>query len=80
MQYYDRGTGRGVLFAFRGTTGENSHRFRLKGLAADARYRLVYEDSSSPPTVMTGKELSESGVTVALAEPESCELVHLTRR
>jgi len=78
MQYYDRGTGRGVLLAFRGATPENSHRFRLKGLDSDGRYRLVCADSSSPPSVMTGRELRESGVTVALAEPESSELVYLT--
>jgi hypothetical protein len=80
MQYYDPSAGEGVLFAFRGTTSDNKRRFQLKGLDPDARYRVVCEDSSSPPTVIVGRELLQAGVSVTLLEPESSELVYLKRQ
>ena len=80
IEYYDSHTGRGVLFAFRGTTTETQHRFPLKGLEPLSHYRLVYEDGSSRTTVLTGRDLAESGVPVALSEPESSELVHMSRQ
>jgi alpha-galactosidase len=79
IEYYDPQSGRGVLFAFRGTAAENQHRFLLKGLDPRARYRLVGEDGSSPSTVMTGQALTETGVLLRLSEPESSELVYLSR-
>jgi hypothetical protein len=79
IEYYDAKAGRGVLFAFRSATKQSRHRFPLKGLDPSARYRLVYEDGSSPPTVLAGRELADKGVLVSLAEPESSELVHVNR-
>jgi hypothetical protein len=79
IEYYNPQSGQGVLFAFRGTTLETHCRFPLKGLDPLARYRLVCEDRSSPPAVMTGRDLAETGVLVSLPEPESSELVHLRR-
>ncbi len=79
IEYYDTQSSRGVLFAFRGTTPETLHRFPLKGLDLRARYRLVYEDGSSPSVVMTGRELAETGVLVSLSDSESSELVHVSR-
>ncbi len=79
IEYYHPADGRGVLFAFRGTTAERSHPFRFKGLEPAARYRLVCEDASIPPCVMTGRQLMETGLTVVLTETESSELVHLAR-
>jgi alpha-galactosidase len=80
MQYYDAKTGRGLLFAFRGTTGEKSFQFRLKGLDPDARYELTCEDKSSPTTIKTGRELLDEGVTIELAEPENSELIYIVRQ
>jgi alpha-galactosidase len=79
MQYYNPADGRGVLFAFRGTTNQRSHQFRLKGLEPDARYRLTCEDASSPPCTMIGRQLLDTGLIVDLAEPESSEMVHMVR-
>lgn len=79
IEYYNPQSGQGVLFAFRSTTPETRHRFLLKGLDLHARYRLVCEDGSSPPVVMTGRELAETGLLVLLPEPESSELVHVSR-
>jgi hypothetical protein len=77
MQYFDPQIGKGVLFAFRGTTEEEAHRFRLRGLRADARYRVWFEDGSSPERTLSGKELMSSGVEVNLPEPGTSELVYL---
>ena len=79
IEYYHPADGRGVLFAFRGTTAERSHPFRFKGLEPAARYQLVCEDASIPPCVMTGRQLMETGLTVVLTETESSDLVHLAR-
>jgi len=80
IEYYDNPSGRGVLFAFRGTTPETRHRFPLKGLDPGSLYRLVCEGGSSPPELMTGRELAETGILVSLAEPESSELVYISRQ
>ena len=79
IEYYCPQSRQGVLFAFRSATPEARHRFPLQGLDPRARYRLVCEDGSSPPTVMTGRELAETGVLVSLSEPESSELVYVRR-
>jgi Melibiase/Glycosyl hydrolase family 36 C-terminal domain len=77
MQYFDPTTGRGVLFAFRGKTGDAEHAFPLKGLKPQTRYALAFEDGSSEPTTLSGDELMKRGLIVKLAEPESSELVFL---
>jgi alpha-galactosidase len=79
LQYFDPANGRGVLYAFRGTTPEAKHVFRLKGLDPKARYQVVFEDGSSPTAVMTGEELLGKGVTVSLSETENSELVFFNR-
>ena len=80
MQYFDPETGLGVLYAFRGTIGdEPAHRFVLKGLDANAAYELSFEDGSSPRAVRRGADLMSAGVSVNLPEPESSELIHIRR-
>jgi alpha-galactosidase len=78
IQYYDPASGRGVLFSFRGKTDEAEHVFVLKGLKAEAKYALTFEDGSSEPTTLSGESLMKHGVSVKLAAPESSELVFLT--
>jgi hypothetical protein len=80
MEYYDPASQRGVLFAFRGSSHqERQHSFVLHGLDPAMRYRLTYQDKSSPDRIITGKELMETGVEVALQLPESSELVFINK-
>jgi hypothetical protein len=80
MQYYDPQTRQGALFAFRGTTPETQHVFKLKGLEAGKPYRLTFQDGSSAPVTRTGKALMQAGVTVSLPLPQTSEIVFLSRQ
>jgi alpha-galactosidase len=76
IEYFDPARGKGVLYAFRGTTAEQGeHQFVLQGLSPGARYALHFEDGSSPDTELPGKELMSAGITVKLAQPLSSELI-----
>jgi alpha-galactosidase len=76
IEYWDRVSGRGVVYAFRGSApGDARHTYELQGLRADRLYRLEFEDSSASNRVMTGRELMRSGLTVSLQLPASSELV-----
>ena len=67
-----------VIYAFRGSTpGEGQHRFVLQGVRAERQYHLHFEDGSSPDASVSGRELLDRGVTVALPTPLSSELVFL---
>ena len=78
-EYWDPARGKGVVFAFRGsTTGEAEHRFALAGLDGWKRYKLHFEDGSSPDAVVSGADLMGVGLAVRLAEPNSSELVFLS--
>jgi alpha-galactosidase len=78
IQYFDPQSAKGALFAFRGTTGEAAHTFKLKGLDPAANYELSFEDGSSKPLTRTGAELTKDGITLHLAEPESSEIILIT--
>jgi hypothetical protein len=75
MQYVSSDGSKGVLFAFRGKTDDGSHVFKLKGLDANKRYELSYEDNADKKFVLTGKRLMEDGLTLTLPDPESSELL-----
>jgi hypothetical protein len=78
VEYFDPAHGRGVAYAFHGSvSGEPEHRFLLAGLKAERRYKLHFEDGSSPDREETGRELMVSGLAVHLAEPLSSELVFI---
>ena len=80
MEYFDPESSQGVLYAFRGTIGdERTHRFVLKGLDANAAYELGFEDGSSPRAIMRGSDLMSAGVMVNLPEPKSSELIYIVR-
>jgi alpha-galactosidase len=80
MQYASTGANKSVLFAFRGTTDEKSHTFKLKGLDVKKRYELAYEDGAVKTAMLSGKRLMEEGVTVSLPDPNSSELVFFTAK
>ena len=78
IEYWDPARRKGVLFAFRGTTtDEVRHAFVLKGPEPGRRYRLHYQDGSSPDVEISGSALTKSGVPVSLASPLSSELVFI---
>jgi Melibiase/Glycosyl hydrolase family 36 C-terminal domain len=74
IEYYSAQSGRGVLYAFRGSArDEPSHRFVLQGLVPEARYVLRFQDRKSR-AVLSGRELMARGFAVNL-EPLSSELI-----
>ena len=78
MEYFDSNRGRGVLYVFRGSTGdENRHRFPVEGVKRGHNYRLHFSDHSEPDRTVSGRELLNRGLTVALPLPLSSELVFI---
>jgi alpha-galactosidase len=78
MQYFDANRRNGVLFAFHGSTpNQSGHAFVLRGLRADRSYKLSFHDRSSADQTMSGRDLMEKGVTVKLAAPNSSEIVFI---
>jgi len=79
MQYVDKVTGQGVLYAFHGSDASTkAHAFVLKGLEPTRNYRLHFNDGSSPDATVRGDALMRDGVTVKLPVPNSSELVFIT--
>lgn len=80
MEYWDPARRTGVLFAFRGSVmNEDRHAFILEGLDPESRYRLHFQDGSSPDREVTGKQLVTDGLPVQLAHPLSSELVFVEK-
>jgi alpha-galactosidase len=78
VEYWDPTRGNGVVFAFRGKTElEEEHRFVLAGLDASKRYKLHFEDGSTPDWESQGSELMAVGLNVHLRNPLSSELVFI---
>ena len=76
VEYYDPARKAGVLYAFRGSVGdEEQHRFVLAGLDAKANYKMHFEDGSSRDRDVTGSVLMSEGLEVHLKDPLSSELV-----
>jgi hypothetical protein len=76
IEYWDPARGKGVLFAFRGTTrNEAVHTYALRGLESGRKYRLHFEDETAADAVASGEALQTHGVQVRLSEPLSSELV-----
>jgi alpha-galactosidase len=79
IEYFEPRTGRGVVFAFRGTGEAKMHRFVCKGLDRDARYQVRFEDGTGATLVHTGAELMNTGIEVRLSAPQTSELIYLER-
>jgi hypothetical protein len=81
IEYFDSTRERGVLYAFRGTdAAQQTHSFTLRGIRADARYRLHFTDASQPDRLVAGRKLLDAGVRMTLPQTESSELVTIERR
>ncbi len=79
IEYYSPAEGRGVLYAFRGSSSdEPSHRFRLGGLPAGGRYALHFQEPGRDREE-SAETLTQEGVEVALATPLSSQLVFFKR-
>jgi Melibiase/Glycosyl hydrolase family 36 C-terminal domain len=78
IEYFDAVRGKGVVFAFHGSsTEETKHTFVLQGLDPDRMYQLTLQDHSSQGRRISGNELMTQGVEVPLPVPDSSELVFL---
>ena len=77
IEYWDPERKLGVVFAFRGSIPDQAeHAFPLSGLDKHRRYRLHFEDGTSPDREATGAGLL-GGLKVHLAGPNSSELIFL---
>jgi hypothetical protein len=78
MEYYDPKTGKGVVYAFRGSTPtQSSHTYILHGMNASSAYRLEFNDDHSADRTAHGEELMRRGLTVSLSNPNSSSLIFL---
>lgn len=78
IEYFDHENGRGVLFAFHGSSPEDrAHIFRLRGLENDRKYKVTFQDHSSGDYIASGEQLSGAGIEVRKTVPNSSELVFI---
>jgi hypothetical protein len=75
IQYTSPDSSQGALLAFRGTTEQKSHTFKVKGLVLEKKYEVSYEDGAGKAQGLTGERLMRDGITVTLADPNSSELI-----
>ncbi len=76
IEYFDPRRRKGVVYAFRGSIeGEQTHVFKLKGLASEKNYQLRFNDHRAVDKVVGGQELLLSGLRVDLLLPNSSELI-----
>src|SRR3984885_9447370 len=78
MEYFDSNRRRGVFYVFRGSTpNESRHRFPVEGVQPSHNYRLHFSDHTAADRTISGRELLDRGVTVALPLPVSSELIFI---
>jgi hypothetical protein len=75
VEYYDPAAAKGVLYLFKPSPGPAAETIRLKGLDANERYRVRFEDGTQPASVQTGAGLMDQGLHVKLDGAEVSELV-----
>jgi alpha-galactosidase len=81
MQYFDAKSGKGIVFAFRGSkSGENGYVFKLKGLDQAGSYEVWSEDGSVARRQVRGAKLMGEGLRLELGEPGASELIFLQAR
>jgi hypothetical protein len=80
MEYWDPARGKGVVFAFRGSIGDQpDHSFILSGLEPGSHYRLRFQDGTSADRTILGRDLGNGGLPVHLNDPLSSELIFIER-
>ena len=74
IEYFDPTARKGVVYLFKSAAGTDATGVKFRGLRADARYRVTFEDGSNPAIDKTGKELA-SGINVTLKGSPVSELM-----
>lgn len=74
IEYFDPATKKGVAYLFKPENGQDTTTVKLRGLRADAVYRVTFEDGTNPPTDKTGRELA-AGIAVTLKVAPTSELM-----
>ena len=74
IEYYDPETKKGVVYIFKPAAQPDAATIRLRGVPADARYRVTFEDGSNPPVDKRGDELT-AGIDVTLRGERVSELM-----
>lgn len=80
IEYFDPESQRGVLFAFRGTTPDAEHLFRLKGLDPATTYHITSANGGIAAKDQSGQSLRDGGLKVTLGESQTSDLIFLNRR
>jgi len=75
IEYYSAKLKRGVLYAFRGSAKQPTHRYRMLGLNRGGRYRLEFQDHPANNRTASGESLMRVGIDVNLALPLSSDLI-----
>jgi alpha-galactosidase len=67
VEYFDPAAKRGVVYVFKPAEGNGSDvtKVKLRGVRADARYRVTFEDGTNPTVEKSGAELM-AGIDVGL--------------
>jgi Melibiase/Glycosyl hydrolase family 36 C-terminal domain len=80
VEYYSAKLKRGVIYAFRGSADQSTHRYRLSGLNRARHYRLTFHDHPADGLTLSGETLMTAGVDVHLGLPLSSELIFFRER
>ena len=77
VEYYNPGTGEGVMYLFQPSEDSGRDPIHFKGLDSTQQYELAFQDGTHPAVVKSGAELMDSGVTVTLPGREMSELIFI---
>ena len=81
VMYADADTDReikGVVFLFKPSPEEDEKTIRLRGLKADTRYRIAFEDHPERVITADGKTLADEGLRIAIPGDVGSEILWLT--
>ena len=78
MEYLDNGSGKALVFVFRGGAKAATITVRLRGLAADQTYRFLPLQGPGKPGTFGGEHLMHSGMAIKLSSPGGSEIFQIT--
>lgn len=74
IEYFDPTAKKGVVYLFKSAAGNDTASVKLRGIQADAKYRVSFEDGSNPTVEKSGQELA-AGIDVTLRGQLMSELM-----